>query len=87
MLGRMDIAFALQSLAQFNMALRVGHLKQAVRVMAYLKKHKKGKIICNNTMPDYSQLEIPPEHNWSDFYPDAHKELPPDMPKSLGNSV
>ena len=83
-LGRMDIAFALQSLARFNMAPRIGHLKRAIRIMAYLKKHKKGKIICDNTMPDYSHLEIPPEHNWSDFYPDAHEELPPRHAKTSG---
>ena len=86
-LGRMDIAFALQSLARFNMAPRVGHLRRAVRVMSYLKKHRKGRIICDNTMPDYSKYETLPEHDWTDFYPDAHEELPPNMPEPLGSSV
>ena len=83
-LGRFDIAFALQSLARFSMAPRVGHLKRMKRLFSYLKDHDDGKLICDASYPDHSAHSSPKEANWDDFYPDAEEELPPDMPTPKG---
>ena len=86
-LGRFDIAFALQSLARFCMAPRLGHLERMKKLFGYLKHRPNGKILCDTSYPDHSQYQTPEEQNWDDFYPDAEEELPPDMPKPMGKPV
>ena len=83
-LGRFDIAFALQSLARFSMAPRVGHLKRMNKLFCYLKHHGSAKIMCDPAYPNHSQYKVNDDANWDDFYPDAQEELPPDMPIAKG---
>ena len=83
-LGRFDISFALQSLARFGMAPRVGHLKRLQKMFSYLNHHRDEKIICDPSYPDHSCHKTPEGCNWEDFYPDAAEELPPDMPTPRG---
>ena len=86
-LGRFDIAFAIQSLARFNMAPRVGHLKRMMRVFGYLKTHPNGALIIDPASPDHGKFEPTQGQTWSEFYPDAEEEVPPGMPKPLGRSA
>jgi hypothetical protein len=84
-LGRFDIHYATGALARFSMAPRQGHVTAMHRVFGYLKKYPHGKILVDPTFPDHSKY-VPTEHNWSEFYPDAHEELPPDMPTPKGKA-
>jgi hypothetical protein len=86
-LGRFDIAFATQSLARFNMAPRVGHLKRMMRVFGYLKAHPNGAIIIDPDLPDHDKFKSPQGMNWKEFHPDAEPEKWTGMPEELGKAV
>ena len=85
-LGRFDIAFALQSLARYSMAPRVGHLVRLKKLFCYLKTRPTGKLLCDASYSDHTQYEIA-NHNWSDIYPDAGEEIPANMPTPKGRPV
>ena len=86
-LGRFDIAFAVQSLARFSMAPRMGHLNRMIKVFGYLKARPNGRIIFDNSYPDHSKFATNSDVNWNDFYPDAEEAIPTVMPKAFGNPV
>ena len=86
-LGRFDIAFAVQSLARFGMAPRLGHLNRMIKVFGYLKTRPNGRIICDNSFPDYSKYVTNDKANWTDFYPDVEEDIPDDMSKAYGDPV
>ena len=83
-LGRFDIAYAVQSLARFGMIPREGHVKRMINLFGYLKTRPDGKIICDPQYPDHTKHMMNTKVDWSDFYPDAEEELPPDMPVPYG---
>jgi len=62
------------------MAPRIGHLNAMKRVFGYLKKFSKGRLIVDTSFPDHSAHATNDFETWSEFYPDAAKELPPNMP-------
>jgi hypothetical protein len=82
-LGRFDIAYAVSTLARHSMQPRKGHLDALIRVFGYVKKHPDGRIIVDPKPPDTSTYTFTP-HNWTEFYPDAAEEIPPDMPTPKG---
>ena len=86
-LGRFDIAFAVQSLARFSMAPRMGHLNRMIKVFGYLKARPNGRIIFDNSYPNHSKHITNDHPNWTDFYPEAEEDIPEDAPKSYGNPV
>ena len=55
--------------------------------MGYLKAFNKGRVIYDINHPDHAKYPIEDHDNWSEFYPDAVEELPPDMPSSKGKPV
>jgi hypothetical protein len=85
-LGRFDIHYATGALSRFSMAPGQGHVAAMHRVFGYLMKYPHGTILVDPTFPDHSQY-TPIEQNWSEFYPDAHEELPPDMPIPKGKAA
>jgi hypothetical protein len=85
-LGRYDIHYATNSLSRFSMAPRIGHLEAMKRVFGYLKKHPNACIVVDPTIMEYPEGTFT-EHNWTEFYPDAEEELPPDMPVPKGKPV
>ena len=86
-LGRFDVAYATNALSRFNMAPREGHLKAATRIFGYLKCHTKGRIVIDPNYRDWSTFDLTKEENWSEHYPDAEEDLPPDMPTPKGMST
>jgi hypothetical protein len=48
-----------------------GHLKDAKRILAYLKTFPKGRIIVDTTYPNNFTYHIEDNPNWKDFYPDT----------------
>ena len=78
-LERFDVHFAVSTLGRYSVAPRQRHLKALLRVFGYLKHHMKRQIICNVKEPDVTKLESA-KQNWSELYPDAREEYPPNMP-------
>jgi hypothetical protein len=48
-LGRFVIAYATSAMSRFNMLPREGHLKAVKRILSYLKKFPKGRVIIDNS--------------------------------------
>ena len=88
-LGRLDINYAVQALSRYRTAPRQGHFEAMIRVLGYLKKFYKGRIIMDPNYRDNSDYEkkIKDYDNWKEFYPDAEEELPPNMPKPMGKAA
>ena len=84
-LGRFDIHYATSTLARFSMQPREGHLKAAKKVLGYLKKLDKGRIIFDTSIPE--KIGTSEQHDWTAMYPDAEEEMPPDVLEPLGREV
>jgi hypothetical protein len=86
-LGRIDIAYATNTLARFSMAPRNGHLKAAFRVLGYLRSHIDDEIKIDPRPFEYSPLndKVKKNLNWQEFYPDATEEQPIDPPAPVKN--
>ncbi len=87
-LGRFDINYATQALSRYSMAPRLGHFRAMQRVLGYLKKFPKGRIVIDGNHRDWSSYPpADPLVNWGEYYPDADEELPPNQPQCKGNKV
>jgi hypothetical protein len=53
-LGRFDIAYATSAMSRFNMTPREGHLNAVKRILSYLKKFPKRRVIIDTSHPDHS---------------------------------
>lgn len=83
-LGRMDVAYAVNTLARYSMAPRLGHLHAAFRVFGYLRHTHKKQIIIDPKPMDWSNFSSNDFDTWKEFYPDAEEELPMGMPVPKG---
>ena len=70
-------------LAAYSAAPRAGHMAAVLHLFAYLKMHKRSKLVF-----DYSKVahDPHPTHDWSDFY-DAKELIPDDLPEPRGKSI
>ena len=82
-LGRFDIAYAVNNLARYSMNPRQGHFEAAVRLFGYLKSCPKGRLYVD-PKPYTKDVATPTPYDWTEFYPEAAEDLPPDMPEPLG---
>ena len=81
-LGRIDIGFEVTALSSSLAMPRRGHLDAALHIFAYLKKDPNRWILMDPTYPgEFQGTTQWTDSNWTDFYPDAKEELPPNMPK------
>ena len=85
-LGRVDILVAVSMLSRFLMSPREGHLQQVFHLFAYLKHHKRSRMVFDDTEPLFDPNAFK-TCDWSEFYPDAEEALPPMMPKERGHAV
>ncbi len=85
-LGRIDIYCATVSLAGFRAMPRIGHLKRAKRVYAYLRNYKTAAIKFRTEMPDYSMYTYD-KPSWGYVYYPCQEQLPPDMPVTHGKPI
>ena len=77
-LGQFDVHYAVSTMGRYNAAPREGHQQAMLRIFGYMKHHQQRQIIYNADMPDHSEVNAV-KHNWSELYPGAQEELPPDM--------
>ena len=85
-LGRFDIQYATVTLARYANAPREGHMQAARRILGYLSKFRKGKLMIDPSKPKYDDFQEQESPYWKEYYPDATEELPPDMPEPKGQS-
>ena len=83
-LGRIDIAYTVNTLARFSMKPRWGHLKAAFRLFGYLRKNPKQRIIIDPNLPDWSSFDTTECDTWKEFYPEAQEDLPDNVPVAKG---
>jgi len=83
-LGRIDILTEVSMLAAFSAAPRQGHLLAVLHLYAYLKKHKRSKMVFDPTKVDH---EPHVKHDWEEFYGKIKEMIPDDAPEPRGNSV
>ena len=74
-------------LSRFMAAPRAGHLKQAIHILSYLKKHSRSLLVMDNSKPDLSTLATFEEKDWREFYPNAKEPIPSNMPEPRGKPV
>ena len=86
-LGRMDVAYATNTLARFSMAPRQGHLNAATRVFGYLWKRRHGMIVVDPNPPNWEKYVCEEYQTWQEFYPDAEETVPDNMPEALGKKA
>jgi hypothetical protein len=75
-LGRIDIHLSVALMAQYLAQPRLGHLQQIFHIFAYIKGHLRSRIILDATIPHIDTNRFVPV-DWSSFYPDAAKAIPP----------
>ncbi len=76
-LGRFDVSYATQALSRYAMAPREGHFHAMQRILGYLKKFPKGRIIVDGQYPDWTPYPTDlPLANWGEFCPDATEDVP-----------
>ena len=85
-LGRLDIMFAVQTMARFSAAPQQAHLERMLRLFGYLKHHPDYGIMIDpnhHQLPHIEDVEV----NWKEQYPCDGEELPPGMPIPKGKPV
>jgi hypothetical protein len=85
-LGCIDIYHEVSVLSQYLALPQAGHLEAVYHIFAYFNKHDKSSIIFD-TIDPYFNPDVFREVDWSEFDGDVFEELPPKMPKPLGNPV
>jgi hypothetical protein len=86
-LGRYDIQYAVSSLSRFSMFPQDGHLKAMLRVLGYVKYKPNGRLLCDPSEPEYKIPDKKHMERWKEFYPDACKEVPHNLPEPLGKGA
>jgi hypothetical protein len=85
-LGRIDIMVAVSMLSRYVVSPREGHLQQVFHLFAYLKHHKRSRMVFDDTEPMFKDSSFN-VCDWSEFYPDAEEAVPHNAPKTRGNGV
>jgi hypothetical protein len=85
-LGRIDVMVALLMLSYYVVSPWEGHLQQVFHLFAYLKHHKRSRMVFDETEPVFNDAAF---HvcDWSMFYPDAEEAIPHNAPVAHGNGV
>ena len=65
---------------------REGHLQQVFHLFAYLKHHKRSKMVFDDSKPNFNDNAFN-VCDWSEFYADAEEAIPHNAPLAHGNGV
>lgn len=83
-LGQINITAEVSMLAAYCAAPRIGHFNAMLHIFAFLKLHPRSRLVFDDA---YVPLEQSPAVDFSEFYPDAHEDLPPNAPEPRGKAV
>jgi len=85
-LGRVDVIAEVSILSSYLASPQDGHMDAALHLYSYLKQKHNARLILDPTPPVINQ-KIFIKREWNHVYGDVKEELPPDMPKPLGDIV
>ena len=73
-------------LSHYVVSLREGHLQQVFHLFAYLKHHKRSKMVFDDTEPVFDESSF---HvcDWLEYYPDVEEAIPHNALELHGNGV
>jgi hypothetical protein len=77
---------AVSMLSRYVVSPREGHLQQVFHLFAYLKHHKRSRMVFDDTEPVFDPNAFR-TCDWSEFYPDAEEAIPHNAPEARGNGV
>jgi hypothetical protein len=83
-LGQINICAEVSMLAAFAAAPRVGHFKAMLHIFSFLSHHPRCRLVFDDS---YVPITDGPDHDWSDFYPNAKELLPPNAPEPHGRPL
>jgi len=84
-LGRVDVCTEVSMMSAYNAMPRMGHLHAVLHIFAYLQHHIDRRLVLDASYNSHlPQLQ---KHDWKEFYPWAHDEIPTDTPEPLGQQV
>ena len=80
-LGRINIFCEVAIMSQYSASPRIGHLEGLYHIFGYLKKHEMSRVVLNPNHPEVEQGSFASvDMDWTDFYGEVEKDLPPGMP-------
>ena len=86
--GHINIHHEVSLLSQYQVNLRVGHLKALYHVFVYMKSHLDiGHVEFDPKTPMVDESAFNNGTDWKEFYGEVQEELPPKMPKPWGQRV
>jgi len=86
-LGRIDILLEVSLMSSYLCSPREGHLENVYRIFSYLDKHQRSNMVFDPQMVELDEDAFA-DTDWKDsIYGKVEEELPPNMPKPLGNPV
>lgn len=83
-LGQINIATEVSMLAAYCAAPRIGHFNAMLHIFAFLKLHPRSRLVFDDS---YVPIDHGPVADFSEFYPDAREEIPPNAPEARGKVV
>jgi hypothetical protein len=85
-LGRIDIAHTVSVMSSFTCMPREGHMRNVIRVFAYLKNHLRSRLVMDHRKRPMESFAWG-KYDWTRQYPGAQEVVPKDAPEALGASV
>ena len=90
LLGRIDMGFAVSSLSRFSALPREGHLKRAINIVGYMKRHPDRRIAVDSRpmeLPASAKPMRSDSEKMKEMYPDAKEEIDPKFPAPRGKPI
>jgi len=79
-LGWIDIFINMSLLSSFLAQPRIGHVEQVLHIFSYLRHHEQSNIV------DWDESQFQ-KFDWTTFYKEASKSVPPNAPQPRGNPL
>ena len=83
-IGRLDIMLEMSLLLSYLAIPRVGGIEKAFHIFGYLKAHPKRNLGFDPAHPAINENRFP-KCDWMEFYRDADKAIPGNIPVARGN--
>ena len=86
-IGRVDIATEVSMLSLLLAMPCVVHLEAAINIMGYLRLHHNSQLFHDPTYPVLDHSSFNDGAEWDEFYGDATKAIPLNMPEPRGEDI
>lgn len=83
-LGQINITTEVSMLAAYCAAPRIGHFNAMLHIFAFLKLHPRSRLVFDDS---YVPIDEGPQEDFSEFYPNASEDIPPNAPEARGKAV